>query len=176
MLSAGATVPSFSRRPVFGLDVVVPPPQRPIVLCFVRSLSNPLTREALAILQQHWPRFDLEGVQVVAVTDSEPVVAQDFVPRYHVLFPVICDPEHALFQAFQVGGDQALAGTVRALAGGGVRNAFRALRHGHGPLERKQLKLPAEFVVAPDGRLLYSHYGRSMTDVPDVDALIAACS
>lgn len=148
-----------------------------MVLCFVRSLSNPLTREALAILQNHWARFDVEGIQVVAVTDSALDVARDFVPRYHVLFPVVCDPEHELFSAFEVGGDAALAGTVRALAGGGVRSAFRALRHGHGPLERKQLKLPAEFVVAPDGRLLYSHYGRSMTDVPDVDELLAAaCS
>jgi len=146
-----------------------------MVLCFVRSLSNPLTREALAILQRHWPRFDVEGVTVAAVTDSALSVAQDFVPRYHVLFPVICDPEHELFSAFEVGGDEALVGTVRALAQGGVRNAVRALRHGHGPLERKQLKLPAEFVVAPDGRLLYSRYGRSMTDVPDVDELLAAC-
>ncbi len=147
-----------------------------MVICFVRSLGKPLTREALALLQEHWPRFDLAGVTVVAVTDSEPPVAQDFVPRNHLLFPVICDPDHELFRAFNVGGDQALAGTLRALAGGGVRRAFRALRHGHGPVERKQLKLPAEFVVAPDGRLLYTHYGRSMTDVPDVDALLDACS
>ena len=123
-----------------------------MVICFVRSLGKPLTREALALLQEHWPRFDLAGVTVVAVTDSEPPVAQDFVPRNHLLFPVICDPDHELFRA------------------------FRALRHGHGPVERKQLKLPAEFVVAPDGRLLYTHYGRSMTDVPDVDALLDACS
>ncbi len=174
MLTAGETAPAFDKQPVFGLRVQVPPRRYPQVVCFVRGLSSPFSREALALLQAAWPRFDVLGFGVLAVTSSELKAAQDFVPRHHMLFPLIVDPSRELFSSFQVGGDKALIGTLRGLAMGGARQAVRALRHGHGALERGQLQLPAEFVIAPDGRLLYAHYGEAVTDLPDVDALLEA--
>ena len=174
MLTAGQTAPRFERQPVFGLPVALPPSRYPQVVCFVRGLSSPFSREALALLQEHWARFDVEGFGVLAVTSSKLRPAQDFVPRHHLLFPLVVDPELELFKAFQVGGDKALVGTLRGLAGGGARRALKALRHGHGALERGQLQLPAEFVVAPDGQLLYAHYGKAVTDLPEVEALLEA--
>lgn len=174
MLQAGQVAPTLSEKPVFGLPVQVPHARYSTVLCFVRGLGSPLTREALALLQERWSDFDVLGHQVVAVTDSPPRIAQDFIPRYHVLFPVICDPEQHLFKTFEVGGHIELAGNLRGLAGS-ARSALRALRHGHGALERNHLKLPAQFCIAPDGRLTYARYGRAMTDVPEIDDLLAAC-
>lgn len=175
MLTVGQTAPAFTRQPVFGLPAQVPC-GRPIAVLFVRSLSSPWTRESLAQVQAEFPRFDLAGARVVAITDSGLDVGRDFVPRYHVLFPVVCDPDQALFQEWGVGGDGAVLGTVRALAMGNVRAAARALRHGHGPLERRQLKLPASFVVGPDGALTFAQYARSVTEPPPLQAMLDACS
>jgi peroxiredoxin len=174
MLTAGETAPAFDKQPVFGLPVQVPPRRYPQIVCFVRGLSSPMAREALTVLQQAWPRFDVEGFGVLAVTSSRLRPAQDYVPRHHLLFPLVVDPDHELFGRFGVGGDKALVGTLRGLAMGGARRAVRALRHGHGALERGQLQLPAEFVIAPDGKLLYARYGEAVTDLPDVEALLAA--
>ncbi|MCP4810809.1 MAG: redoxin domain-containing protein [Proteobacteria bacterium] len=174
MLTAGQIAPTFEKRPVFGLPVSVPHTRYSTVICFVRGLGSPLTREALSLLQDRWAEFDELGHRIVAITDSPASMAQDFVPRYHVLFPVICDPGQELFKLYEVGGHIELAGNLRGLAGS-ARSAFRALRHGHGPLERNHLKLPAQFCVASDGRLTHARYGRAMTDVPEIDDLLAAC-
>lgn len=174
MLKVGQDAPAFTKRPVFGLPVQLPHARYSTVLCFVRGLGSPWTRETLAQLQDRWSEFDVLGHQVVAVTDSPASIAQDFVPRYHVLFPVICDPEQELFRAYSVGGTVSLAGNLRGLAGS-ARQGLRALRHGVGPLERNHLKLPASFCVSKDGHVTHASYGRAMTDVPEIDALLAAC-
>ena len=172
MLSIGDPAPKFERQPVFGLPVQVPSKQ-PLLLCFVRSLSSPLTRERMAQLQLRHGDFDVQGIRVAAITDSKPEVAQDFVPRYHVLFPVVCDPEQRLFEAWGVGGHNPVLGRLRGLGVANVRGAFRALKHGVGPIERRQLRLPAQFLIQ-DGKILAAHYAQSVGEDMGLDAMLAA--
>jgi peroxiredoxin len=172
MLSIGDPAPSFERQPVFGLPVQVPS-STPLLLCFVRSLSSPLTRQRLAELQERNSDFDVEGIRIAAITDSEAELAQDFVPRYHVLAPVICDPEQVLFKEWGVGGHNPVLGRLRGLGVANVRGAFRALKHGVGPIERRQLRLPAQFLIK-DGKILAAHYAQSVGEDLGLDALLAA--
>ncbi|MFT5583194.1 MAG: peroxiredoxin [Cognaticolwellia sp.] len=171
MLTIGDPAPSFERRPVFGLPVQVPSKTH-LLLCFVRSLSSPLTRERLAQLQERHGDFDVEGIRIAVITDSEVEVAQDFVPRYHVLSPVICDPEQALFEEWGVGGHSPVLGRLRGLGVANVRGAIRALKHGMGPIERRQLRLPAQFLIQ-DGRILAAHYAQSVGEDLGLDDLLA---
>ncbi len=172
MLSPGDPAPSFERRPVFGLPVQVPSAV-PLLLCFVRSLSSPLTRERLAQLQARHGDFDVLGIRVAAITDSKVELAQDFVPRYHVLAPVVCDPEQALFEQYGVGGHNPVLGRLRGLGVANVRGAFRALKHGVGPIERRQLRLPAQFLIQ-DGRVLAARYAQSLGEDLALDEMLAA--
>ncbi|MED5371095.1 MAG: redoxin domain-containing protein [Myxococcota bacterium] len=174
MFSVGDTPPSVERQPVFGLPVRLPDPERTQLVVFVRSLSSPLTREALFQLQARHGDFDVEGVQVVAISDSDLELARDFVPRHHLLYPLITDPEQALFEAWGVGGAKPLSGRLRGLGVASIRGAVRALRHGHGPIERRQLRLPAQLVLK-GGRVVHAHYGAHVGELPDLDALLAAC-
>ena len=48
--------------------------------------------------------------------------------------------------------------SLRAL----VRATVAGKRHGH--LEGRELQLPAEFVLAPGGRIALAHYGRDVGD------------
>ena len=171
MLSIGDPAPSFERQPVFGLPVRVP--STPLLLCFVRSLSSPLTRERLAQLQLRNGDFDVEGIRIAVITDSKVELAQDFVPRYHVLAPVICDPEQVLFEAWGVGGHSPVMGRLRGLGVANVRGAFRALKHGMGPIERRQLRLPAQFLVQ-DGKILAAHYAQSVGEDLMLDDMLKA--
>lgn len=172
MLSIGDPAPSFERQPVFGLPVQVPS-STPLLLCFVRSLSSPLTRERLAQLQLRNGDFDVQGIRIAAITDSKAELAQDFVPRYHVLAPMICDPEQVLFEQWGVGGHNPVLGRLRGLGVANVRGAFRALKHGVGPIERRQLRLPAQFLVQ-DGKILAARYAQSVGEDLHLDEMLAA--
>ncbi len=172
MLSIGDSAPSFERQPVFGLPVQVPS-STPLLLCFVRSLSSPLTRERLAQLQHRHADFDVEGIRVAVITDSTAELAQDFVPRYHVLSPVICDPEQALFAQWGVGGHSPVLGRLRGLGLSSMRGALRSLKHGVGPIEMRQLRLPAQFLIR-DGKILSAHYAQSLGEDLGLNAMLTA--
>lgn len=174
MLQVGDRAPPFSLQPVFGRPVRVPEEGdgRSLVLCFVRPLWSPWARAALARLQESFADFDRAGARLVAVTPSSRAVALDFVPRYHVLFPVVVDREGELCERYRVGRDRWLAGTVRALVGGEFRRVPHVLGFGVGRPEGALRRLPAEFVVR-NGRLAYVRYARSITALPDVEALHA---
>jgi len=179
MLRTGEPSPTFRARPVFGRDVDLEsaPPTRPLAIAFVQHTNSPMARRALALLQNSVREFDLSDIDLLAVTPTSLLIARDFVPRFHVLFPVIADPERAIFERFQVpraGRMQAL----RAFRPAMLVETARSLQEGFGPnalsLEGQETQLPAEFVVTPGGEVAHARYGASITDMPDVDAMLAA--
>ena len=175
MLTVGEVAPSFRAQPVFGLPVDVEDhtSRYPLVICFVSSLGSPLTRQTLADLQENYAKFDVIGAQVVAITRSGLPVCQDFVPRHHVLFPVLSDPDGDLYTQYQVtGSGWKLA--VKALDPRSVRKAMNSIKLGVGRPERGNSQLPAEFVVAPGGELVHARYGTAVSDTPEVAQLLAA--
>jgi peroxiredoxin len=170
MLRPGDAAPPFVARPIFGLEQPVPPPAgaRPVVLCFVRDLASPFTRAAMAAIQARFADFDREGFPLVVVT-----AARDFGPRFHVLAPLVVDQDGSLHERYQVPRDRMLAGTLRRLAQpAALRGAFDALQHGHGKPHRAVDRLSASFVIGADGRVALASYATSITDLPDLDALL----
>lgn len=175
MLSVGETAPGFRAQPVFGLpvDVEKHTARYPLVICFVSSLGSPLTRQSLADLLERYADFDVKGIQVVAITRSGLDVARDFVPRYHVLFPVLSDPDGDLYNRYQVVTKGWLS-AIKTLDPRSVRTAMRSIKLGVGKPERGTSQTPAEFVVAPGGDIVYVRYGDSTSDILQVEALLTA--
>jgi hypothetical protein len=97
--------------------------------------------------------------------------ASDFVPRRHLLFPLVVDPERRLGRIYGIQEDRWLARTLGSPAV--LLGAARAWRHGHGPFDGPERQLPADFVVGMDGRLAWARYARSLAAAPDVDGLMA---
>ena len=171
-LSAGSPAPEFERKPVFGLPVRVPDGAKTLVLLFIRHLGDPFARQTLAEVQDRYADFDRLGIKLVAITQTELVTAQDFVPRYHVLCPVITDPEGTLQAQYGIGRDGMLTGTLRGLIGTDLKRIKNALGQGHGRKAGSSRQLSAEFVIEPGGQLVYANYGQSITDGPDLDELL----
>lgn len=180
MVQVGDVAPAFVARPVFGLEFEVPPPEggRPVVLCFVRHFASPFAREAMARIQARYPDFDRAGVPLLVITRTGLTEARDFVPRHHVLAPVMVDPDGELHNRYGVGQDRLLRGTLRSAADPTVlRAAMEAVQHGHGRPHPLVTQLPAQFVVAPGGRVAHAHLGRGIFEQPDLDALLeCACA
>jgi peroxiredoxin len=163
---------------VFGREVRVPEglDAGPLVLCFVRYLGCSFCRESLAELQEAFPDFDRAGARVVAVTRTPMRTARDFVPRHHLLFPVVADPEGSLEERFHIGRDRDLMCTIKGLPETDIGRTLRALRRGHGPFEGPERQLAAEFVIGRDGCFSYTRYACSILAGPDIPALLQTVS
>jgi peroxiredoxin len=148
----------------------------PLVVLFLRGLDGGLARAAIAAAHAALPRLDAAGVRLVAFTRSDLDFARDFVPRHHVLFPVVVDSDGAWFATYGVARDRGLLRSVTGLRPAKVRAAFGTLGRGTGLPRGGADQLPAEFVVDADGRLRYARYGRTVLDLPDFEALCAAAS
>ncbi|MDP2317683.1 MAG: peroxiredoxin-like family protein [Pseudomonadota bacterium] len=172
MLQAGDLAPAFRVQPVFGLPVQTS--GRPLVVLFLRSLSGGLARAAVAQAQRALPTLDAAGVGMVAFTRCDLTMARDYVPREHVLFPIVVEPDGARFEAWGVGRDKGFVRSLTGLRPATVRTAFASLGLARARPEGGVDQLPAEFLVGADGHLRYAHYGRTIFDLPDVEALCAA--
>ena len=120
MLKEGDTAPAFSARPIFGYPVEIPQglTDGPIVLCFVPFLGSPFARRTLAMLQERYADFDRRGIRIVAITQTDLTAARDFVPRFHLLYPLITDPDGTLQSLFAIQEDRYMLSSLRSVMGG----------------------------------------------------------
>ncbi len=179
MLQTGDRAPAFTARPIFGLEQPVPAGDggRPLVLCFVRPMASPFTRAAMAAIQKRYADFDRAGVPLYVITRTDLTQARDFVPRYHVLAPVVVDADGSMHERYGVGQDRMLGRSLVGLVNpGNLRRIVDALQYGHGKPHPLLSQLGAQFVIAPDGRVAYAHYDQTIFETPDLDALLACAS
>lgn len=72
------------------------------MLCFVGSLATRTARRTLATLQELVPDAHTARVGLAAVTSSSVVFARDYVPRYHLLPPLVADPGGHVHRGFSL--------------------------------------------------------------------------
>jgi len=179
MLKVGDKAPTFQERPIFGYDVDVGgiTADKPLAICFLQHSNSPLARRAAAELQEAYREFDLADIDLAAVIPTSLRVARDFVPRFHLLFRVVADPDRKLFEQYGV-GEAGSRDSLKNLKPSLLVETARHLQQGFGPdalsFEGTQRQLPAQFVIAPGGALAYVNYGSSITDSLDVEAILNA--
>lgn len=170
MADIGAPAPRLAGKPVFGLpfDLSTVARRGPVVIAFVRPPGSPQAQAALSRLHALWPDIDAVGGAMVIVTTGTLESVRDWVPREHILIPVLHDVSGELRAAWGVGGDT----TWRALARGAgpLRGVVSALRPGQAPIRPEDNQRPAEFVVR-GGIVRYAALGRSVLHLPNTDAL-----
>lgn len=114
------------------------------------------------------------STDVVLITFSEAAVAETYKSAQGLPFPVLVDPDRRSYRAFGLG-----RGSVARVYG------WRALKRyveivrseGVGVLRRPTedtLQLGGDFVVGPDGTLVWGFWGAGPEDRPSVDELISA--
>lgn len=168
-LREGDPAPPFLLQPVSGLPVEVGPSGPVSVLLFLRPLASAHSRLTVGLLQQQHDAWD--GIQVVQFTRSLEENVRDFVPRHHILLPVVNDLPGRWYAAYGVGRDRALARSLADVTG--WMRLPQTLLAGMGRPEGCYDQLPAAFVIDGHGRVARAWYGRSVLALPDLDALRA---
>lgn len=176
MIRAGTVAPLLVGQPVFGLPVDLATVRRrgPVIVAFLGGLSGAAALQNVQRLTTIWPRVDAEAGGVVGITRSPLAAARDFVPRHHVLFPVLCDESGKHTVAWGVGNAEGLTAMLLRARPDLLRRAMSVVRTGQPMPEAHPGQLPAAFAVGVDGRVTYCWYGASPSALLDGDALWAA--
>ena len=172
MLPAGELAPVFQLQPVFGLPVQSPSGSEWLGLFFLAGLSGSCAREDLALLSERSRALDKAGVRLVAVSPGPRAIALDLVPRVHLLFPLLLDPDGALRRGFGLETEHGGAPISGLLKGSG--RWLRSLARGRGALDRAELLTGAAFLVDPGGRIRWASGPGRVFGPPDVDGLLQA--
>lgn len=172
----GTAAPALAGQPVFGVpfDLHRSRLRGAVFVSFWAPLSSRGTLASLAALTALWPQVDAEAGGMVAVTRSPLESARDFVPRHHVLFPVLVDEEGSLFRDWKVARATGFSSKMRTARPAFVKRALSVFRNGQALPEANEDQLPAAFVVSASGEIAYAWYGKGVDDVVDAEGLWAA--
>lgn len=163
---------------ITGADVPVPDPGRLTHLQFRRFAGCPVCTLHLRSIVARKDEIDAAGIREVIVFHS----GADELRKYEADLPldVIADPDRVLYREFGVEtapravlDPRAWPTIVRAVAHAAVASARR--RRPVPPLRPAggSLGLPADFLLAPDGRVLAAKHGAHADDQWSVDELLS---
>ena len=141
----------------------------PLAMIFLPSFDHPITREYISRYIKTLP--DLKGVRLACVVRSSPRQVAQTLEGRQLPFTLICDRPGVLYNFLGV----ETAGLLNWSFGAQrvIRSAqSRGLRY-----DRKAPQLlPLTLVIGREGAILFTHYGRNLTDMPgDCGAICSLC-
>ena len=168
-LHPGDHIDSLQLTVINGQTIDVPHPQALTHLQFRRFAGCPMCNLHIHSFVRRHAELQQAGIQEVAVFHSSK--ADLLAQHARAPFALIADPHKALYRRFGVEAGWRAIGDPRSWPAG-VRGL---LRHGFGLPDQGQsmLGLPADFLIAPDGRVLAAHYGSHADDQWSLDELLA---
>lgn len=111
---------------------------------------------------------------VALITFSDPDHLEPYLQRQGLAFPVLSDPDRTTYQAFGIG-----RGTVLRVWGWRMARRYVEIYREHG-FQRPEratedtLQLGGNFIINPEGTLIYGYWGEGPDDRPAIESLIAA--
>ena len=176
-LSPGTVVSSRALVTIDDVPVALPDPLQLVHLQFRRFAGCPVCNLHLQSFARRHQELLAASIREVAVFHS---TAKQLCPHARGLpFAVIADPEKLLYAAFGVESSpralldpRAWWPIVRAVA-----HALVAILRGRAPAPEAsphggRLGLPADFLIAPDGRVVACKYGEYVDDQWSVDEVL----
>jgi len=155
---------------IHGDPVQLPEPERLVHLQFRRYAGCPICNMHLRSVSQRHEEIRAAGIREVVVFHSSAETMLEF--QGELPFAVIADPAKKLYAEFGVQSSLKAVLNPRApLAGFRARSVVHSVRGAMG-IGEKHLGLPADFLIAPDGRVLAAKYGKYASDQWSVDELL----
>lgn len=156
-IAVGNRIEPFEVIDVLGKSVTVPS-EKPVFFTFYRFATCPFCnlrlREVQAFAEKH-PEID-----VVGVFGSPAEEVAKAIDIHHLTFPLIANEEGDLYQKF--GLQESVWGMLKGMFGRSPRLLKLMIVDRFIPwrINRYILTMPAEFLIAPDGEVLFSFYGK----------------
>lgn len=134
---------------------------RPLVMIFLPGFNHPISREYLTRYLKTLPA--LGEIHLACVVRSAPQTVAAATRGKDFPFPLICDEPGVLYSF--LGVEQTKGFLSWSFA---AQRIFRAARDAGFAYDRNAPQiLPLTLVVGEKGRILFTHSGRSLTDLPE---------
>ncbi|MGW4891794.1 peroxiredoxin-like family protein [Kitasatospora sp. NPDC004240] len=177
-LGPGSTVTTRALTTVDGPPAAAPDPDRLVHLQFRRFAGCPVCNLHLRSVAQRHAEIEAAGIREVVVFHSPAEELREHTAE--LPFAVVADPDKRLYREFGVESSpralldpRAWGPVLRALLRSTVTFARGRERLPASRQDGGRLGLPADFLIAPDGRILAAKYGEHVYDQWPVDELLA---
>lgn len=148
---------------------------KPLLLMFYRYASCPMCNLRLRDFAQHYPQLHERGLEVVAFFHSPARNIRANAGKRHYPFHLVPDPEFKVYRRYGVETSW-LKFLLSMLLPSFYVDWIRSMRYGFwGGIDWQMGKMPADFLIGLDSRIVKAHYGRDMGDhlsVPEVEAAL----
>ena len=165
----GMKIPRFQydtpTRPDCDFYALCAGPQ-PLVLVFLPNFGHPISRQYLTRYLQSHDR--LQSGRLACVVRSTPQRIAQLLNGAEFPFALICDAEGVLYDLFDVKTTRSVLDWTPEAA----RIFRQARQQGYQPQRGEAQLLPLTMVVGAEGRVMYAHQGKSLTDLPEDCAAI----
>ena len=167
-LKVGTVVEPMELLGIQSEPIQIPDPDRIVHLQFRRFAGCPICKLHLRSIAVRHEELVAAGIREIAVFHS----ASEAMHKHDGALPfaVIGDPERRLYMAFGV--ERSARSVLDPRAWGAIIHGLSVF--GPGPPDRGEsgLGLPADFLIAPDGRVIACRYGVHADDHWSVDELL----
>lgn len=143
---------------------------RRVVVFFLRYYGCTTCQFQIHNLIKDYPLFVQAGVEVFVVLQSQPETIRDHIKQEELPFVLILDPTQTLYQLYDIGSRD--PNQDRTPEHQAKVKKIRELGFTHGTYEGNELQLPATFIISPQHRVEYAHYGNESSDIPTNDVLL----
>ena len=135
--------------------------EQPLVMIFLPGFDHPVSREYITRYLGTLPK--LRGVRLACVVRSTAKMVSKATRGAEFPFPIICDAPGVLYS--YLGVEQARG--LRSWSFAAQRIYKTAKEQGYRYDSSAPQILPLTLVVGPKGKILFTHSGRSQTDLPE---------
>ncbi|TWB80305.1 peroxiredoxin [Nitrospirillum amazonense] len=168
-LKAGDQAPPFTLndpdgKPVSSAALLA---RGPLVVSFYRGVWCPYCNMELQALQVALPAFEALGASLVAISPQLPVNSRKSVRQNALNFPILSDTHNDVAAAFG----------LRFALPGYLVDLYKSLKNDLPAFNGDQswtLPMPARYVIAPDGTILYAEVNPDYTHRPEPEDMVPA--
>lgn len=130
-------------------------------LSFYRFASCPLCNYRIHELMARYDEFASAGIRLVGVMQSSPDTIKKYAAKRNAPFPIIADPQHALYKTYGVKSNAWALFSPRVFV-----TALKAMFSGifPGVPDFPLATVPADFLIDPEGMVWSAYYGRAVSD------------
>ena len=168
-LSPGTIAPSLITTDFLGEVVNLEALRgKPVLLSFYRYASCPVCNFRMHAIIESFPQWSQQGLAVVAVFQSPKESIAQYVGRQDAPFPIVADPDMALYRRFGV--ESRWLGLLSLSV---TATALRAFAKGFlpGKVDGPFHRTPADFLIDAQGSIAMAHYGRDIDDHIPLDTI-----
>jgi peroxiredoxin len=158
--------PSFSAETVQGNSVTLDQfAGKPLLLKFHRYAACPICNLHLHDFARRFPEFHQRGLEAVAFFHSPVESIREHAGTEQYPFALAADPTFRVYRRYGVETSWPRL-ALSALRPNFYYDWVRAMRQGYwgGKMPLQIAKMPADFLIGPDGRIAHAHYGRTIGD------------